>query len=181
MKSKSAGNARGFQPVDYLKITILGFAMSALWQSMHTIILPLRLLDFVPEAEKNTYLGMLTFTGLLLAMFVQPIAGAFSDRSDSRWGRRRPYILIGGILALLILPGVGLAGGARGVGSGAALLGLRHAGLAEVLLGQDVGGDLRPAGGDRHGFLPEHQPAVGIADLRNPGLESQALVGAPSR
>jgi Na+/melibiose symporter-like transporter len=110
VKSKSAGNTRGFQPVDYLKITILGFAMSALWQSMHTIILPLRLLDFVPESEKNTYLGMLTFTGLLLAMVVQPIAGAISDHSSFRWGRRRPFILLGVTFLLLLLPGIGLAG-----------------------------------------------------------------------
>jgi len=110
VKSKSAASARGFQPVDYLKITVLGFAMSALWQSMHTIILPLRLLDFVAEAEKNTYLGMLTFTGLLLAMVVKPIAGALSDRSGFRWGRRRPFILLGITFLLLLLPGIGLAG-----------------------------------------------------------------------
>ena len=101
--------AKGFRPVDYLKITIFGFAITALWQSLHSIILPLRLLDFVAEAEKNTYLGLLTFTGLILAMAVQPIAGAISDRSGFNWGRRRPYILLGTVLVILFLPGVGLA------------------------------------------------------------------------
>ncbi len=101
--------AKRFRPVDYLKITIFGFAITALWQSLHTIILPLRLLDFVAEAEKNTYLGLLTFTGLILAMAVQPIAGAISDRSGFNWGRRRPYILLGTVLVILFLPGVGLA------------------------------------------------------------------------
>jgi Na+/melibiose symporter-like transporter len=99
-----------FRRADYVKITIFGFAVTALWQSLHTIILPLRLLDFVAESEKNTLLGLLTMTGLLLAMFVQPIAGAFSDRSHFNWGRRRPYILIGVILSLLILPGIGYVG-----------------------------------------------------------------------
>jgi len=70
----------------------------------------LRLLDFVTEAQKNTYLGLLTFTGLILAMAVQPVVGAISDRSSFSWGRRRPYILLGTILVLLFLPGVGLAG-----------------------------------------------------------------------
>ena len=101
--------AKGFHPVDYLKITIFGFAITALWQSLHSIILPLRLLDFVAEAEKNTYLGLLTFTGLILAMAVQPIAGAISDRSGFNWGRRRPYILMGAVLVILFLPGIGLA------------------------------------------------------------------------
>ena len=102
--------ANRFGRVDYLKITIFGFALTALWQSLHTIILPLRLLDFVAEAEKNTYLGLLTFTGLILAMAVQPIAGAISDRSGFNWGRRRPYILLGTMLVILLLPGVSLAG-----------------------------------------------------------------------
>ncbi len=97
-----------FGPVDYVKITIFGFALTALWQSLHTIVLPLRLLDFVAEAEKNTYLGLLTFTGLILAMAVQPIAGAISDRSGFSWGRRRPYVLMGAMLAVLLLPGIGL-------------------------------------------------------------------------
>lgn len=102
--------ASRFRRRDYVKITIFGFAITALWQSLHSIILPLRLLDIVPEAQKNTYLGLLTLFGLLLAMVVQPIAGAISDRSSFKWGRRRPYVLAGGIIALLVLPGIGLAG-----------------------------------------------------------------------
>ena len=100
-----------FQRRDYIKITVFGFALTALWQSLHTIILPLRLLDFVPEAQKNTYLGLMTLVGLFLAMLTQPFAGAISDRSGFKLGRRRPYILIGGIIAIVIIPGIGLAGG----------------------------------------------------------------------
>jgi Na+/melibiose symporter-like transporter len=107
----SPGRRPIFRRVDYIKITLFGFALTALWQSLHTIIIPLRLLDFVPETQKNTYLGLLTLSGLFLAMLVQPIAGAISDRSGFRWGQRRPFILIGGVAALLIIPGIGLAGG----------------------------------------------------------------------
>ncbi len=102
--------ANGFRSIDYIKITILGFGLSALWASFHIVILQVRLLDFVPEALKNTYLGYLTFAGLILAMAVQPIAGAISDRSGFAWGRRRPFILIGIILTLLFLPGIGFFG-----------------------------------------------------------------------
>ncbi len=99
-----------FRRWDYVKITLFGLAITAVWQSLHTIILPLRLLDFVPEAQKNTYLGLMTLTGLLMAMLAQPIAGAISDRSSFKWGQRRPFILVGSIAALCILPGIGLAG-----------------------------------------------------------------------
>lgn len=103
-------NAASFRRWDYVKITILGFAITALWQSLHSIILPLRLLDFIPEAQKNTYLSLLTLSGLLLAMFVQPVAGAISDRSAFKWGRRRPYIFFGIIISMLLLSGIALAG-----------------------------------------------------------------------
>ncbi|MFC1979888.1 MFS transporter [Chloroflexota bacterium] len=106
----SGDNAGRFGSFDYIKITIFGFALAALWNSLHTIIIPLRLLDFVGETEKNTYLGLLTFTGLVVAMAIQPIAGAISDRSGFSWGRRRPYILLGTILTILFLPGIGFSG-----------------------------------------------------------------------
>ncbi|MFC2059562.1 MFS transporter [Chloroflexota bacterium] len=97
-----------FHSIDYVKITVFGFALAALWSSLHTVILQVRLLDFVAESQKNTYLGFLSSAGLILAMVVQPIAGAISDRSGFRWGRRRPYILLGTILTVLLLPGIAL-------------------------------------------------------------------------
>jgi Na+/melibiose symporter-like transporter len=103
-------NSNHFRRIDYIKITVFGFALTALWGSLHTIILPLRLLDFVAESQKNTYLGLLTFTGLVVGMMVQPIVGAISDRSGFGWGRRRPYILLGTILVLIFLPGIGAFG-----------------------------------------------------------------------
>ncbi|MBA7474936.1 hypothetical protein ES707_10298 [subsurface metagenome] len=99
-----------FSRIDYLKIAIFGFALSALWGSLHSVVLQVRLLDFVAESQKNTYLGLLTFTGLMVAMAVQPIAGTISDRSGFRWGRRRPYILIGTIAAIFFLSGIGFSG-----------------------------------------------------------------------
>jgi len=108
--NSSTGDSTTFRRRDYVRITIFGLAISALWGSLHSIILPLRLLDFVAESQKNTYLGLLTLSGLLLAMAIQPIAGAISDRSSFRWGRRRPYILLGSIIALFLIPGIGFVG-----------------------------------------------------------------------
>ena len=98
-----------FRPADYVKISIFAAALSVLWPSLHSLIIPLRLLEFAPEAQKNTYLGLLTFVGSMIAVFVQPLAGAVSDRFGSRWGRRRPFIFVGTLLVLLILPSIGLS------------------------------------------------------------------------
>ncbi len=110
MASNTGTGAKGFGFADYIKISIFGFALAALWSSLHTIIIPMRLLDFVAESEKATHLGYLLGTGLLLAIIVQPIAGAISDRSGFGWGRRRPYILLGTTVALLLLPGISVGG-----------------------------------------------------------------------
>ncbi len=107
--SPGSSDSQPFRRIDYVKIAIFGLALSALWGSLHSIVLPLRLLDFVAESDKNTYLGLLTFTGLVVAMAVQPVAGAVSDRSGFRWGRRRPFIAMGTMIALLLIPGIGLA------------------------------------------------------------------------
>lgn len=85
--------------------------ISFLWNSLHPIVLPAMLLNYVPEDRKNTYLGLLTFIGLILAIIVQPISGAVSDRYQSRWGKRRPFILIGTIFDFLFLSILAWMGG----------------------------------------------------------------------
>src|SRR4030067_3214124 len=45
-----------------------------------------------------------------MAVFIQPLPGALSDRFGSSLGRRRPFILVGTLLALLFLPGIGFCG-----------------------------------------------------------------------
>jgi len=52
-------------------------------------------------------LPLLWLAGPVTGLLVQPIVGAMSDRTVSRWGRRTPYFLIGAILCslgLLLMP-----------------------------------------------------------------------------
>ena len=46
-------------------------------------------------------LPLLWLAGPMTGLIVQPIIGAMSDRTVSRWGRRTPYFLIGAILCSL--------------------------------------------------------------------------------
>ncbi|BBB49736.1 MFS transporter [Pelolinea submarina] len=77
--------------------------LSFMWNSLHPIVLPAILLHLVPETSKNSYLGGLTFLGMLLAMVVQPISGAASDHWRSRWGKRRPLALLGTLFDFVFL------------------------------------------------------------------------------
>ncbi|MBL0021614.1 MAG: MFS transporter [Sphingomonadales bacterium] len=46
-------------------------------------------------------LPILQLAGPMTGLIVQPIIGAMSDRTNSRWGRRTPYFVIGAILCTL--------------------------------------------------------------------------------
>lgn len=46
-------------------------------------------------------LPILQLAGPMTGLIVQPIIGAMSDRTNSRWGRRTPYFVIGAILCAL--------------------------------------------------------------------------------
>ena len=47
--------------------------------------------------------GLIWLAGPFTGMVVQPIVGALSDRTNTRFGRRRPYLLLGAILASIAL------------------------------------------------------------------------------
>jgi len=85
--------------------------LSFMWNALHPILLPAVLLNYVPDAKKNTYLGLLTFVGLVIAMIVQPLSGALSDGWKSRFGRRRPLIVFGTLFDFLFLSLLAWAGG----------------------------------------------------------------------
>ena len=85
--------------------------LSFMWNSLHPILLPAVLLNYVPDAKKNTYLGLLTFVGLIIALIVQPISGALSDGWKSRFGRRRPLAVLGTCLDFVFLSVLAWGGG----------------------------------------------------------------------
>lgn len=90
----------------YVAINVYWFGLAFMWNGLHPIILPALLLAYIPEQLKNTYLGGMTFVGLILAMLIQPLAGGLSDQTRSRWGRRRPWMVAGTLLSVLYLFGM---------------------------------------------------------------------------
>ena len=52
----------------------------------------------IDPAHKTTALGIVTAVGALVAVLVGPLAGAASDATSSRFGRRRPWIAGGALL-----------------------------------------------------------------------------------
>jgi MFS family permease len=60
---------------------------------------------------KETMLAWVTGVGAVVALVASPVFGALSDRTASRWGRRRPWILAGSLTGAVFLVLLGQAPG----------------------------------------------------------------------
>jgi MFS family permease len=94
---------------DYITINLFWLGLNVRNTALGSFFMPYLVGIFAPEAIKNTALGGMRSAGLVIAMLVQPAAGLLSDRSTSRFGRRRPYILVGALLDCLFLLAIALS------------------------------------------------------------------------
>ncbi len=90
-------------------IGTLALANLAVWMGFFTpiqLLLPEQLEDVAGDEGKVGALGLVTGVGALVAVVATPLAGALSDRTRSRFGRRLPWLVGGtllGALALVVL------------------------------------------------------------------------------
>jgi MFS family permease len=85
-------------------IVVYTLAYLGVWMALLTppvVTLALRVAEVDP-ANKEATLSLVMGVGAIVAMLANPIAGMLSDRTTSRWGMRRPW-MVGGL-------GVGLIG-----------------------------------------------------------------------
>ena len=95
--------------VDIITINLFWLGLNLRNNAVGTLFMPYLVDRFVDPLVRNTALGGMRTAGLVIAMLVQPAAGLLSDRSHSRFGRRRPYLLAGVLLDLVFLAWIALA------------------------------------------------------------------------
>jgi len=100
---------------DYLTININWFALTTRGQVLTPLIVPLLVQQFVGESLKGTYVGRMRLWALMAALLMQALMGIVSDQSRMRWGRRRPFIVIGTILEIIIFTLIGFSAGLEGL------------------------------------------------------------------
>jgi MFS family permease len=86
-----------------LNLSVYWLGINVIWSGLHNIVLPRRVEGLVGLEASGVALGIITAAAVLVAIGVQPTAGALSDYTVSRWGRRKPYIVIGGLLDVIFL------------------------------------------------------------------------------
>lgn len=92
----------GEQRVSWIFITIWTLAQLGLWASLLTpanVGLALRVADIAPENKDFIY-STISCIGAIVAIFSNYLWGYLSDRTTSRFGMRRPYMLGGAIGSL---------------------------------------------------------------------------------
>ncbi len=104
------GGALRFSAPRLVALSVYWLAINYLWQGMGALILPRLILGTVSEGHRGTALAVLSALGAVLAILVQPAAGAVSDRCRVRWGRRKPFMVVGTLGDLACLLGLALAG-----------------------------------------------------------------------
>ena len=100
---------------DYITININWFALTARSQTLTPLIIPLLVQQFIGEGAKGAYVGIIRLWALMFAVLVQAFMGMLSDRRTLRWGRRRPFILIGTLGEIAVFVFIGLITGMQGM------------------------------------------------------------------
>jgi MFS family permease len=96
--------------LDFALLSMYWVAIGYLWTSLGGLILPDLVAHLVGNAHKGVALGVLEGVGSLMAVFWQPLAGAYSDRTRTRFGRRHPFIFAGTVGDVIFLIGIALSG-----------------------------------------------------------------------
>jgi len=121
----SPASGRPSQPLpmgQLLRLSVYWLGLIAVVQGIG-VILQERIKDLVPDPTiQYTTLGVIQAAGVLIAVLVQPMAGSVSDYTISRFGRRKPYILIGTLLDVLFLIGIATSNSVLAVGAFVVLL-----------------------------------------------------------
>lgn len=89
--------------LNYRRTFFIGLAflsISAFWQ-MYDNIIPLILQNTFHLGETVT--GVVMAMDNVLALFLLPLFGSLSDKADTRWGKRTPFIVCGTLVAVLFM------------------------------------------------------------------------------
>src|SRR5712692_11907945 len=99
----AAATKRRVSLFDQININVFWIANNFHWQALLAIVIPSMVAKFLGDAHKDINLTLVVAWGTLVAVVVNPLVGAISDYATFRMGRRRPFMIIGTILNVIVL------------------------------------------------------------------------------
>jgi MFS family permease len=106
--STGVGKRAGFRRL-LVSLGIASGALSAMYAGVGTVLLPLQV-ERIDRAHKVAVLGVVAGVSAVFALVFNPIGGALSDRTRSRFGRRAPWLIAASAVLLVMLTLLGRAG-----------------------------------------------------------------------
>lgn len=85
---------------------VTALTLFATYGGLIAILLPSQV-ALIDEKNKVANLAIVVTTSFVFTLFAQPLAGALSDRTRSRFGRRAPFMVMGAIVGAVFLFGLG--------------------------------------------------------------------------
>ena len=79
----------------HLSLASFWFGLYVLYGPVGTNLIPSQVSHLVAKDHYGVALGLVLGSGAFFAMAMPPLVGAWSDRLRTRWGRRRPIIVVG--------------------------------------------------------------------------------------
>lgn len=107
-----------------ITVNIYWFALNTRSQTLSPLIIPLLVQQFIGEESKGSAVGSIRLWSLMTAVLVQALMGILSDRSTTKLGRRRPFILLGTLGEIIIFALIGFSASLEGQAGYAVLFGL---------------------------------------------------------
>lgn len=93
-----------------LSLMVNFFLLMGLYSGVLGVLLPNQIAELSPASKENNLALLFAITSVFSTL-ATPIAGALSDRTRSRWGRRAPWIAIGSLIGSASLFGVSMMTG----------------------------------------------------------------------
>src|SRR5918995_1092311 len=88
-------------------LSIYWLGILTIWGGLDNVVIPQQLLD-MDRASAGTRQAVIAAVAVIAPILIQPTIGVISDYTMTRWGRRKPYIVIGTVLDVVFI--VALAG-----------------------------------------------------------------------
>src|SRR5713226_5770298 len=103
VSTPGATTQRRVSVFEQINLNVFWIANNFHWQALLAIVIPSMVAKFLDPAQKDINLALVVIWGTLVAVVVNPLVGAISDYATFRMGRRRPFMIVGTVLNVIVL------------------------------------------------------------------------------